>query len=329
MSHDTQSLLHDASSVQDSIEVSCLTECKPVTPKYDNADIAGAWRALVTSEAYPFARECLATLRGLFRSSLWRNRMEAGGFNRYVSLGGGGAPEEDRALIAAIRAAHRGPQRPQLLLIDRDRPMLDLSRHAMPACAERVANVALIEGDFMKLRHVPALRAKSGGTMWFLSGGTFGNQCEQNFANSIDEVAQPGDWLCLGIDMRDAHDPASQHKRLMAAYGSPVARRFYAIAAGKNPDQAAEELSIRIVDAEKDGHSEVRGTLSVIAKWPGAQPMLSNRYDHRLLSCWWSRNGWRELAIMRSRGTGTYCQLLLQRCDAISKAGNPVAKTKR
>lgn len=281
------------------------------TPRYDTGRTVAAWRALTASAAYPYARDCHASLRAMFGSQLWQARMEQGGFNSYVSLGGGGAPEKDRSLLAAIgKARHHQPQ-PCLIILDRDAAMLDMTRQALPAGAHRLANVQLVDDDFMNLPG--ALEPFSGSTMWLLSGATFGNQPEDGFASSISAAARPGDWLALGVDLRDQRDPSRQRDLLLAAYGSPEARAFYSLAAGSDLKEAAASLNVDVVESCRDGLSSVPGSLSLIAHWDGRPPMRSNRYDANFLRHWWVLRGWRQVAIIKAPAGGTYCQLLLER----------------
>ena len=242
-----------------------------------------------------------------------RTRLGGGGFSRYVCLGGGGAPEKDRILLASMARARACQKRPRLVLIDHHAAMLDVSRESLPRSAARIAEVEFACRDFMDLRCDAQLSRAKGATMWLLSGATFGNIDEEMFSEAVGTVASAGDWLVLGVDLRDNRDPSGQRHRLIAAYGSPEGRRLFALAAGRNPEKDSDAIRVDVVEAYKDCLSSVPGSLSLIAGWDGCRPIRSNRYDRNFLRHWWQLRGWREIAAVAGPAGGTYRQVILER----------------
>ena len=283
-----------------------------------SSDMGQAWQDLTEAASYPFARACLGSLRAMLSSGAWRGRMRSGGFGRYVALGGGGAPKKDRALLAAIGAARATQGRPDFLWLDASRPMLDVSRQAASRLSSRIAVQSFIEGDILDPSVLADLPRRPGATLWTLLGATFGNLDETRFAEALEKTAQPGDWLALGVDLRDRMDPEGQAARLLAIYQSPELARYHLSSIDAAQGGEVGSVMARVAEACREGRSGIPGSLSLIIGSPASGEFVSNRYDGNFLRAWWERRGWRQVGMFAGasgagRESETYRQILMER----------------
>ncbi len=281
---------------------------------YQNTDAVNRWLSVTNDEFYTGFDQCKTGLLKLSRQSNWLEFIGDPNFDGIAMLCGGGAHSKDAVLIKCLLdvVANRSEgthaqKKIKYTLIDRSSAMLELSRSKIEELLDKrdghdFIEIKALRRDVMRMNGTEPVRSQ-GSVAWFNTGGTLGNLNEAQFFESLNEVAQKGDLLVLGVGcFEDKNDLdlsalAKEYERdvVKDLVAVPLSAVWSTLDIGEKPEEA---LSSIVVDAVVDTHSSVPNAVTVVAKLPSRSfgeiiLFKSSRYDENALIEFANQYSWK------------------------------------
>lgn len=297
---------------------------------YLNADSAEVWHELINAGDYRQYDWCRDALKTLARSLAWGKELADGTLETIVMLGGGGSASKDVEMLSALvdaRYREGSPRKTNYVL-------LDISPHMVSATMSRIKkyfrrepladaliHVRGIVADMLEIRQIRSLLRVGGSrTAWFLTGGTIGNMSERAVLSAIEEVAEDGDLLAIGIDTYDAAYPADARRAILAKYRPEMMQDFLHTPIGvlvRHLDRDLSSATLRelikpdVVDGRQKGYSDLDDALTAevrldLGKDGTFTLLTSTRYDEDGFVRWVEMRGWKKIELFSASDPSSY-----------------------
>ena len=308
---------------------------------YLNADSAEVWHELINAGDYRQYDWCRDALKALVRSPAWTKALADGKVETIVMLGGGGSASKDVEMLSAlVDAKYRegAPRKTNYVL-------LDISAHMVSATMSRIKkyfrrepladaliHVRGIVADMLEIRRVRSLLRVSGSrTAWFLTGGTIGNMSERAVLSAIEEVAEDGDLLVIGIDTYDVAHRDEARDAILAKYRPEMMQDFLHTPIGvlvRHLDRDLSSAALRqcihpdVVDGRQKGYSDLDDALTAEVRLDLGEDgvftlLTSTRYDEDGFARWVEKRGWETIEVVRGADPSSHFrQAFFRRANA-------------
>ncbi len=283
---------------------------------YQNTDAVTRWFSITNDEFYTGFDQCKTGLLKLSREEQWIEFTRDSDCDGIVMLCGGGAHSKDAVLIKCLldgaqkRQNENSPEKKiRYTLVDRSSAMLEVSRSKIAELLDKrdghdFIEIRALRRDVMSMNGSEPVRGE-GKLAWFNTGGTLGNLDEAQFFKSLNQTAQEGDLLILGVSCVDDTGEldlaalAKEYERdvVKDLVAVPLSAVWTTLSVDEKPEDA---LSSIIVEAVPNELSAVKNSTTVVAKLPSASMgeiilFKSSRYQESSLIDFVNDYGWEHV----------------------------------
>lgn len=247
---------------------------------YQNPESAETWEGVVNCADYPMYDHCRDALGRLTETDGWQNAFGSNGPKSVVMLGGGGAGSKDTLLLSKLLKKYDYSNESPLsyIIVDSSPYMIVRSLqfiHSKESILNLQGNHAIqtVVYDIMKLSGDTPLRYCGKPAAWFLTGGTIGNLNEQEFFQSVADIAEKDDLLVVGIDSIKPGDEDELSQELDIIYNndalrwlitSPLRAVLTEINSEESMKSALSRVNVQAVEGYSNGYSLVPGSMSAV-----------------------------------------------------------------
>lgn len=193
---------------------------------YQSHDSYRLWEHVRTDGKYRSHEQCLQGLRELLESEGFQRIAATEALGSAVIFGAG-SPEKEKVIADYLASVHPTNQERSVLLIDASYYMLVGSYTAvhdhLRTRGLSSINLNLLQADFTKIAASgPKLKNILGDarSVFFIPGGTFGNNSESEFLRTLAGLSKPGDILVVAIDVVPTPISNNYERQIVDAYNS-------------------------------------------------------------------------------------------------------------
>ncbi|MBG52193.1 MAG: hypothetical protein CML99_07215 [Rhodobiaceae bacterium] len=200
---------------------------------YLNIDAVQQWKHVIEDPEYRGFSYCHETLEQLLDSSEWLSMLDSEEHCDVVFLGAG-TPKKEILVMAAIQKQQgkSGQRKPNIVLVDGSFYMLieshdQIRNYLRSKKLTNSVEVHTIHADFKNLKsakHWILSSEENSRRIFFVLGGTFGNNDEADLILAVLGVSKPGDLLVLNVELIDEENVEEFQRKLLASYSAAAVK---------------------------------------------------------------------------------------------------------